>query len=127
MSQSAKGSPAGASGPTVEERRAWVRYACDFPTSCQPIAAERTVGWAARVLNLSSGGLNLVANRRFESGTLLQIVIEHVRNPAPTTLLARVVHVRRKDKVLWSIGCAFARILTDEEVQALLESSPASK
>jgi hypothetical protein len=123
MSPNADSAPSSSSGRIVMERRAWVRYACNFPTSCQPIASERDAGWVARALNVSRGGLNLVSSRRFEVGTLLHIEIEHARDPAPSTLLARVAHVTRKDNTLWNMGCAFHTLLSEEEVQALLQST----
>jgi hypothetical protein len=64
-----------------------------------------------------------VGSRRFERGTLLHIEIEKAKDPAPTTLLARVVHVSRKDNALWSMGCAFPNVLSDDEVKALIESA----
>jgi len=124
MSQNAEGSPASAPDLKAIERRAWVRYACDFPTSCHPISAERAAGWSARIHNVSCGGLNLVGSRRFEVGTLLLIEIGHANDTLPATLLARVVHVSRKDKILWAMGCAFPYALSEDEVQALLESAP---
>jgi hypothetical protein len=127
MTENVKSSRAGGPVQAGIERRVWVRYACDLPTSCQPITCDRTASWSARVLNLSCGGLNLVGNRRFEIGTLLHVEMEHAKHPAPTTLLALVVHVRRKDKSFWSMGCAFPKPLAEEEIQALLDSPSREK
>ena len=124
MSLNRHASSSSSSSPRVVERRAWVRYACDLATSCQPITAQRDAGWAARVQNVSRGGLCLVGTRRFEAGTLLHIEFEQAQEPAPASVLTRVVHVRRTDSVLWMMGCAFPKPLTEEELQALLKSAP---
>jgi hypothetical protein len=121
MSQSTRLAPQAATRPPHDERRAWVRHACNFPTACQPITSGRDVRWSGHVDNVSRGGVKLVVSRRFEPGTLLQIDLQEGRANAPSSFLARVVHVGSRGGGLWAMGCAFLHELSEDECRALLD------
>jgi hypothetical protein len=115
-----------ASDPAARERRVWVRYLCDLPTSCHPLLTKDSECWSGRVQNISRGGLNLVVSRRFEPGTLLQIELQGPQDSEPRTVLARVVHARPGDADHWALGCAFAFELGEDMLHALLDISDAT-
>ncbi len=126
MAKSGSVQPAPAPNATMRERRVWVRYLCNLPTSCHPLLTKDTECWSGRVQNLSRGGLNLVVSRRFEPGTLLQIELQGPRDPEPRTVLARVVHARPCDANHWALGCSFPWELGEELLRALLDVSDAT-
>lgn len=77
--------------------------------------------WPARILDISQGGIRVVVSRRFEPRTILNIEMEGETGEAPSTLLAKVVHVTAEGTGFWNLGCRFARELTDKEIEALLK------
>jgi hypothetical protein len=107
--------------PKRSERRAWVRFLSDQEVCCQPIAnltaAEMEFGWLGRVRDVSRGGIALILSRRFEPGTILTIELSI---KAKGRQLVRVVHATLETKGRWIIGCAFASILSEEELQTFL-------
>src|SRR5205814_2331971 len=79
--------------------------------------------WMARVRDISTGGLCLVLSRRFERGAGLAIEVPGADGESPSTLLARVMHVRAEAGGGWALGCAFVSPLSDEELEALTHST----
>jgi hypothetical protein len=94
------------------ERRAFIRCFCQTTARVDDFMS-------AKVEDVSRGGLKLVVPRRFESGTLLRVEVA-VGEDIPLTLLARVVHVTARPESGWAVGCALAKELSENEVQALL-------
>jgi CheY-like chemotaxis protein len=120
--------------PLGEERRARVRYLCHLTGSCQPVG-QPTTGetWIGKLRDISTNGLCLLINRRFEVGTLLTIEIprpNRLRYQVPNgnafpehgvLLLSRVVRVAQEPfDGEWEIGCSLPRELSHEELQRLL-------
>lgn len=119
MSEPTPSIPAGA------ERRASVRYPCSADSfsadnSCRPITARRGEAWAATVRDLSTGGVGIVVNRRFEPGTLLSVELQDAEQTVNRILLVRVVRVSADENGRWLLGCAFTSKLTDGELLALM-------
>lgn len=109
--------------PTTEDdARMWSRNPCDVPTVCQPVAARGPdqPRWDARIRNIFTTGLGLVAVRRFERGTGVAIEIPDEEGHATDTLLARVVRVQAAPEGGWLLGCTFISALSEETVQRLL-------
>lgn len=102
------------------DRRAWVRYECDWDSACQPLAGGRGTQWQGKIRNLSRGGLAIALRRRFEIGTILAIGMQGPADGARNTFLARVAHVATQTDGSWLLGCSFKTPLTEEELQALL-------
>ena len=118
--------PVQSPGSKFSERRVWVRYHCNLPTSCHPVLTKDAECWSGRVQNISRGGVNLIVPRRFEPGTLLQIELQGPHDSEPRTVLARVVHARACDASHWALGCAFPWELGEENLRALLDVSDAT-
>jgi serine/threonine protein kinase len=120
----AKPSPAAAkprasAKPSSSEQRATVRYPSRKDGSCQPLSAEKEVHWTAKVRDISSCGMGLVVNRRFEPRTVLVVELAGPKKGAGHRLLVRVARVRALSSRRWLLGCVFANRLGEEEVQAL--------
>jgi hypothetical protein len=107
------------------ERRAFVRHSTAMEAFCEPIAgeiaAEPEMGWAAKVLNISAGGVALVLQRRFEPGTPLVIELSSNAETQGRTLFASVVHVRSQPRGKWLVGCTFTSPLSDDELETILK------
>jgi hypothetical protein len=114
--------PRGAwAGSVTIERRAWVRYACDLPSACQPATAGGERSWAGRVENISRGGIRVVVGRRFEPGTLLQMSLDTEQEEAAQRVLARVIHVTPLSRLgMWALGCAFHHEMSEDALHTLL-------
>ena len=107
------------------EHRLAERHSCALPTTCQPPSAWCKDPWPATIRNLSTAGLNLTLNRRFERGSGLAIELPTVGG-ATATVLARVVEVVPYPEGGWLLGCDFISELSEGDVfgePGLLEGS----
>lgn len=108
------------------ERRAAVRYPCDpesfgADNSCRPITvARKSESWAAVVRDVSTGGVGIVVNRRFEPGTLLSVDLQDADKTSNRTLLVRVVRLTQEGKDSWLHGCAFTNKLSESDLLSLM-------
>jgi len=89
-------------------------------SSCGTAVASQGRRWAAKVRNVSSGGLGVSLDRRFEPRALLAIDVQKAGANTSLTLLAKVVHVSREEGGFWLMGCSFPNPLSEDELQALL-------
>lgn len=107
-------------GATVEEldRRVFVRHPIDLPTTYQAGGGSKATRLAARLRNLSLGGVNLEVDQPFEPGELLSVELPGPDERTTTEALACVVHVRRLAEHRWSVGCTFSRELSEADLQA---------
>ena len=112
--------------PRVQERRACVRYLCHLDGSCQPVAQPATgESWLGKLRDISSTGVKILVNRRFEIGTLLVLELPRPGWEASRMLLCRVVRAAKEPIGRdWEIGCTLARELSDDEVESFLEPIP---
>lgn len=120
--QALQGVSAPAKYPMVE-CRVWERFPCGLETTCQPIAARGNEEpfWTAQIRDLSVGGVGVVLNRRFERGAGLAIEIPETTSCPATTLMGRVVHTTSMPGGQWLHGCEFVSLLSDDELQRLLD------
>ena len=101
------------------ERRAWVRLSSERDVSCRPIAGLAEASWLGTVRDISQGGVALILKRRFEPGTGL--FVEVATNAGELRCLpARVVRITRERDGCWITGCAFASLLTPDELQTFV-------
>jgi hypothetical protein len=111
--------------PQGVERRASVRYPSDpesfsLDNSCRPITAPQREAWSATVRDLSTGGMGIVINRRFEPGTLLIVELEDAEHTSSRSLLVRVVRAAQEARDCWFHGCAFTTKMTESELLGLM-------
>jgi hypothetical protein len=107
------------------ERRASVRYSCSedsFSSTnpCRPITSPQKENWSAAVRDLSTGGIGLVVNRRFEMGTLLTVDLHDATQTSTRSLLVRVVRVNQETNNHWVLGCAFTSKMSESELLGLM-------
>jgi hypothetical protein len=82
---------------------------------------ELDTAWLGRVRDISVGGIALLLNHRFELGTALIVELSAKSKVASRPRPVRVVHVTPEKKGRWIIGCAFASILSADELQGFLQ------
>jgi hypothetical protein len=99
-----------------DERRLWGRIPCDVETTIESAGSERGPALPARVRNVSRGGVNLSAGRKFEPGSLLSVALPVGDG---TQMLACVVRCEALPSGVWELGCTFAAQLSDEDLQNL--------
>jgi hypothetical protein len=102
------------------------RHCCLVQTTCQPPSAWSRNPWPATIRDISTGGLKLLLNRRFERGSGLAIELP-TEDGSTTTVLARVAHVHAAPEGGWVLGCTFISELSDEEVRAVLNLDPVAQ
>src|SRR5438045_1407087 len=71
-----------------EDRRVWVRFPADLETTVQPAGKAEVVRLAARVRNVSLGGVSLSVDRAFEPGDLLSVELPGATDESRCKLLA---------------------------------------
>jgi PilZ domain len=107
------------SAATGKERRVWVRRPCELDGFCQPPVGSGALQWAAKIEDVSEGGIAIVVDRRFELGALLAIEVQQDDSPV-TTVLARVVRVIKKSHGRWLLGCSLAKRMKEEDLAELV-------
>jgi hypothetical protein len=115
---------AGSAEAGAVERRAAVRFTSRRRASCDPISA-RGFAYPVRIRDVSTHGIGLIADRRFERKTLLIVEVRGGDPDIRSPIVARVVHVSALPARNWLIGCEFLSKLSDAEVQAIVRDVPA--
>lgn len=106
--------------PADIERRVSTRYPCSLTTSCRLIASVRGSTLPARVRNLSVGGISLVVNRHFESGSVLTIELKSLKRDFACTLELTVCYCVDHPNGESILGGRFLRTLDDDELSIFL-------
>src|SRR5262249_2945047 len=103
------------------EDSASARHPCELPTTCQPPSGWGNKDpWPATIRDISTAGLSLALNRRFERGSGLAIELPG-GDGTYSTVLARVTSIWPHPESGWVLGCTFVSELSDEEVRSVLE------
>jgi hypothetical protein len=114
--------------PPIEERRVWVRHPCRMETTVQPTGADPVAALAARVQNISRGGLMLSVDRRIEPGELLSIELPGDDAQARKTVLACVLSVNAEGENEWTLSCSFSVELSEGDLRLFgVQASPAGE
>jgi len=103
--------------PASPDFRRWVRFPCNVETVCYTCETAPGERRAARILNISAGGIGLLLPCQFSGGTLL-----HLELPAEAARLAliRVVRIIEHTSGSWFHGCELVDQLGAEELNELL-------
>jgi hypothetical protein len=100
-----------------EDRRLWVRYPADLRTMVQPADHLGEDRIAARVRDISRGGANLLLDRVFVPGTMLDLELPCPGDPERIiNMLACVVRASEEPNGNCSVGCVFSRELTEDDL-----------
>lgn len=97
-----------------DDRRLWMRYTTDFEGSVQLPEKNQEEKILVRVRDLSLGGANLHVDRPLKSGQMISLEL-HVDQEI-RTVLACVVRVSPLNNGNWSLGCVFARELSNADL-----------
>jgi hypothetical protein len=102
---------------TQDERRLWIRYPADLKTCVQPADHPGEDRATARIRDISRGGANLLLDRSFRPGQMLDLQMPLPEEPDRVVhLLACVVRAKDEPNGQCSVGCVFSRELTDEDL-----------
>jgi len=115
--QSFSSEPRSATAPT-SERRVWLRHAANLNVQCKQASEESEGGVQAVIRSISRGGLQLIAPRRFEPGSILSVESGSPQDENRLTMLACVVHAQPHGEGEWTMGCRFSSELDTEQLQA---------
>ena len=114
--------------PSIERRHA-ARYPCTLATLCELVTSihpEETTAldqWPGKVLNLSTGGIGMLLDRRLEPGTILGAVLECLDRSFQCKAELKVVRCLRTSGNQWFIGAAFVVPLEKTALRKLLWTS----
>src|SRR5262245_41469035 len=101
------------------ERRLCVRHRVDGVVNVSPSIGGSGPRWRGRIRDVSRGGLNLSAERRFEKNTFLTIRVEDDDGDEMLCLFAKVVYVNAQPDGNWSVGCRFTKEMSERDLQDL--------
>jgi hypothetical protein len=100
------------------ERRKWPRYPVRG-LRASVIRESDKAFWAAEPQNLSRNGIKLILDQRIEIGTKTSIIVYRDNQRILFQVPMQVVYVVAQPGNRWVVGGAFARELSDQEVQGL--------
>ena len=89
------------------DRRVWGRFPADVEVLYHPAGVAGETPSYAKVKDISKGGINLLVNRKFETGDLLSIDLPRSGDPATHTVLGCIVRVIPEGGDAWAVGCVF--------------------
>jgi hypothetical protein len=102
-----------------DDARAWLRYTCEVETTCAMVDDPEEKSWVVKVVNISAGGVGLLAPLPVDAGTRLKIELPATPGEAARPALVRVVKPGQWDGRGWLLGCEFADPLWEEELEEL--------
>jgi hypothetical protein len=102
----------------AEERRVWLRYAAQRNVRCGEAHDTTDAGAMGVIRDLSRGGVQIVAARRFEPGTLLSVELPALGEQGTLTVLACVVRAQPHGDSEWAMGCRFSCQLNEDQLGA---------
>jgi hypothetical protein len=105
------------------ERRGHARHPVDRIVRAFPTIGGAGRHWLGRLYDVSRSGLRLVAERRFEKNTFLNVRIDDDQGDELLSLFAQVVHVTSLADGYWSMGCRFTKVLNERDFNELLHGA----
>lgn len=101
-----------------EERRVWVRHAANLNILCKQVGDELESGVSGVLCGISRGGMQMIAPRRFEPGSVLSVESATPHDENGFAVLAWVVRAQPHGEREWTMGCRFSSELDDDQLQA---------
>jgi hypothetical protein len=102
-----------------KERRGGARYAIEMEAVCRAAINAAGQRWQATITDLSSTGLCLLAKRRFEMGSVLEITFTLKTDDSTMNQLARVRWAKATESKAWLLGCEFVNAIEDDDLEAI--------
>jgi serine/threonine protein kinase len=116
--------------PTIADegnRREEDRIVTSIESTCSMVLGPRDKTWKGTVLDVSSGGANLLVERRFEVGSLVNVVVILDEEKSDTTaFILRVQWVRQENDSQWRLGGKFHRRMQPADLERLLSVAAAT-
>lgn len=113
-----KSSPTSSSEAAIavaDDWRLWVRYATDLQGKIQRADKQHGQKMLADVRDLAVGGVNLIVDKRFETGQMLSLELPANKGEI-RSVLACIARVTSTVDDKWSLGCVFLRELDSEDL-----------
>ncbi len=104
------------------ERRKDNRYGLHVIGSCCVPTDTSGKTWDSAIVDISKTGLCLHSKKRFEPGTVVEIMVFVNPDMSILTELARVRWNKPASNTSWQHGCEFVNAMTQDEMEAILES-----
>lgn len=104
----------------ASERRALVRQPSRQTLCISDADTKEEILWVAPIQDICCEGVRLLSKQRFEPGAFLRLEVLGKPLEIPLMVQARVIHVVTYPDSRFGLGCAFSRVLTDEELKDLL-------
>jgi len=105
-----------------KERRGGTRYAIDLEAACRAVINAAGQRWPATITDLSVTGLCLLALRRFETGSILEITITLNADDTAINQIARVRWAKSTESKSWLLGCEFVKAIADDDLNMIFAS-----
>lgn len=100
--------------PALAQRRASVRF-----YSRQAISAAVNKRWNVRVRDVSATGIGLICGQSIGVNLVGEVELHLPDQSDSLSLPIRVAHVTDLRNGTWLVGCAFGRLLREDELSAL--------
>jgi hypothetical protein len=107
------------SNPPPPERRREGRRDPTRVYRCRVTARSGALGPSAAILDLSAQGAGLLIGRPLREGATVHLLFTRAGTP-PLAVRARVAYCTDSDDGRWLLGCEFDRLISDDQLRALL-------
>jgi serine/threonine protein kinase len=107
-------------GKAERERRGGTRYAVELEAACRAVVNVGGKRWPAWIVDISTKGLCLHAQRRFEVGNVLEVSFTLDPDEGPVNLVGRVRWARATPSKSWLLGCELVNAIADDEMNAIV-------
>jgi hypothetical protein len=85
---------------------------------CGEVGSGEDPDVSAVISDISQGGMQIVASRRFEPGTLLSVELPSTDSEEGMAVLAYVVRAQPHGDSEWKMGCRFSNELNEQHLSA---------
>jgi hypothetical protein len=102
----------------AHERRINARYEIEVLGKCRAALGGMGQAWDAKITDISTTGMCFEGQRRFECGSVVEIVFSTNENNA-INHLARVRWLKSSDNKAWLHGCEFVNAMTDADLEII--------
>jgi serine/threonine protein kinase len=106
-------------GKSAKERRGGTRYAIELEAACRAVVNAGGKRWPAWIIDISTTGFCLHAQRRFETGSLLEVTFTVQTDGSAIHQVARVRWLKATEKNTWLLGCEFVNAIADDDMNAI--------
>jgi serine/threonine protein kinase len=104
----------------ADERRKDARYELHAIGSCRSPIDTGGKLWASAIIDISKTGVCLQSKRRFDPGSVVEIMVSISPDESVITELARVRWNKPAEDKSWQHGCEFVNAMTQEEMESIL-------